>query len=59
MELEQQAKSKLNGPVVVQTLSNGDDEPPASALEAGKEVAILERKLEDLKNKNNVSSVII
>lgn len=50
-----QIKIKSNGPVAVEELSNGGGPPAAVLDDVEKEVTVLERKLEDLKNKNNVS----
>lgn len=55
-ELEQQRKTQLNGPVSLESLSNGASDQLQPALEergSSKEVMILEKKLEDLKCKNN------
>lgn len=55
-ELESQSKSTPNGLVTVAPpLSNGaGDQPPAVDEREPEEVAILEKKLEDLKSRNNV-----
>lgn len=54
-ELDRQAKATSNGPVALQTLSNGpNDDIPLDEKEI-KEVAILEKKLEELKSRNDVS----
>lgn len=63
-EQERQAKTTPNGPVAIETLSNGtSSQPPPPPAEdermADKDVAILEKKLEDLKVKNNVSSSLV
>lgn len=58
--MERQVKALPNGPVAVQVLSNGPDNKQPLTLDEGeevKEVAILEKKLEDLKSKNDVSVV--
>lgn len=52
-ELEAQSKSTPNGLVTMAPLSNGD-QPPAVDEGEPEEVAILEKKLEDLKSRNNV-----
>ena len=57
-----QTQGKPNGPVAVETLSNGgggEEVPSAALLEAEKQVAVLERKLDELKNKNNVSCLVV
>lgn len=58
-ELECQTKAMSNGLVAVQGLSNGPDneQPPTLDEREVEEVAILEKKLEDLKTKNDVSVV--
>lgn len=54
-ELECQTKAMSNGLVAVQGLSNGPDneQPPTLDEREVEEVAILEKKLEDLKTKND------
>lgn len=50
-----EAKALSNGPVQT-ALSNGADDCPTPDERGAEEVAILEKKLEDLKSKNDVSS---
>jgi len=50
--LEAQAEVQVNGPVSVEPLSNGS--PEEGEATAAEEVGVLEKKLEDLKSKNNV-----
>ena len=59
-ELESQSKSTPNGIVTVAPLSNGaGDQPPAVDEREPEEVAVLEKKLEDLKSRNNVRIIIV
>lgn len=53
-ELDRQAKAMSNGPVAVQTLSNGSDDKPTPDKREVKEVAVLEKKLKVLKSKYDV-----
>jgi hypothetical protein len=63
-ELDRQVKTVSNGEIV-HALSNGSDDQQASGCDGQtpdergiKEVVILEKKLEDLKSKNEVSTSV-
>ena len=58
-ELDHKVKAMSNGQVTAQALSNGSDDQPSPPAETGiKEVVVLEKKLEDLKSKNDVSDCV-
>ncbi len=56
LESEREAKTTPNGSAEGEPpLSNGSDQQMAAIEEKGKEITLLEKKVEDIKSKNNVS----